>query len=86
MNQHKLLEISDSEAVGDLDVNDGTVKNNNNESLDLLVLKLNKALYGLKQASRMWNKKFNGFMLKIGFERCASDRCLYVKSDNDVLT
>lgn len=25
-------------------------------------------------------------MIKIGFKRCASDRCLYVKSDNDVLT
>lgn len=50
-----------------------------------LVLKLNKALYGLKQASRMWNEKFNNFMLKIGFKRCASDRCLYVKNDNDIL-
>lgn len=46
------------------------------------VLKLNRALYGLKQASRMWNDRFNEFMMKIGFERCESDRCLYTKNDS----
>lgn len=47
------------------------------------VCKLNKALYGLKQASREWNEKFNEFMTRIGFERCASDQCLYVKKQNE---
>lgn len=48
------------------------------------VCKLNKSLYGLKQASFSWNQKFNGFMLKIGFNRCVKDRCLYVKIINDI--
>lgn len=49
------------------------------------VCKLNKALYGLKQASRAWNEKFNEFMIQIGFKRCESDRCLYVKVQNGVI-
>lgn len=40
------------------------------------VCKLQKAIYGLKQASRMWNEKFNEFITRIGFKRCASDYCL----------
>lgn len=43
------------------------------------VCKLNKALYGLKQASRMWNIKFNNFMIRIGFKRSQYDQCLYMK-------
>lgn len=49
------------------------------------VCKLNKAIYGLKQASRAWNEKFNEFMIQIGFKRCESDRCLYVKKQNGVM-
>lgn len=49
------------------------------------VLKLNRAIYGLKQASRVWNESFNDFMVGIGFKRCASDRCLYVKNNNGTL-
>lgn len=45
------------------------------------VCKLIKAIYGLKQASRMWNQKFNEFMMRIGFKRCVSDQCLYIKND-----
>ena len=48
------------------------------------VCKLNKSLYGLKQASRMWNEKFNIFITRIGFKRCASDYCLYTKFDKGV--
>lgn len=48
------------------------------------VCKLNKSIYGLKQASRMWNEKFNNFMLRIGFKRCASEYCLYVKIEKDI--
>lgn len=53
---------------------------------DNLVLKLNKAIYGLKRASRMWNESFNNFMRRIGFGRCASDRCLYTKNENGIYT
>lgn len=49
------------------------------------VCKLKKALYGLKQASRAWNEKFNDFMIRIGFKRCDSDRCLYVKVHNGTI-
>lgn len=50
-----------------------------------MVCKLNKSLYGLKQASRMWNERFNEFMLKIGFARCLNDHCLYIKKSNDII-
>lgn len=49
-----------------------------------MVCKLNKSLYGLKQASRMWNERFHGFMSKIGFNRCLSDHCLYIKSKDNM--
>ena len=29
------------------------------------MFKLNKALYGLKQAPRAWNKRIDGFLLKL---------------------
>lgn len=48
------------------------------------VCKLQKAIYGLKQASRMWNEKFNDFVTRIGFKRCASDYCLYAKIVNGI--
>lgn len=48
------------------------------------VCKLQKSLYGLKQASRMWNQRFHDFMLRIGFKRCISDQCVYVKVCNGI--
>lgn len=45
------------------------------------VCKLNRSLYGLKQASRMWNERFNEFIVKLGFKRCLSDQCLYIKNE-----
>ena len=47
-----------------------------------LVFKLNKALYGLKQAPRAWNKRIDGFLLKIGFEKCKVEYGVYVKEEN----
>ena len=44
-----------------------------------LVCKLRKCLYGLKQAPKQWYKKFDRFMHKIGFKRCETDHCCYVK-------
>lgn len=46
------------------------------------VCKLNRSLYGLKQASRMWNERFHQYMVKIGFNRCMNDHCLYTKQGN----
>lgn len=48
------------------------------------VCKLRRSLYGLKQASRMWNERFNQFMLRIGFKGCLSDYCLYVRVTNGI--
>lgn len=40
---------------------------------------LKKSLYGLKQSPRQWYKKFDEFVLKIGFKRSAYDSCVYVR-------
>lgn len=48
-----------------------------------LVCRLNRSLYGLKQASRAWNERFHVFAEKLGFERGASDQCLYVKRNGN---
>lgn len=50
-----------------------------------MVCKLNKSLYGLKQASRMWNERFNQFMIEIGFNRSESDHCLYIKFVENII-
>lgn len=42
------------------------------------VCRLQKCLYGLKQAARCWNKVLDDFLLKIGFRRSKTDRCLYI--------
>ncbi|GAU51473.1 hypothetical protein TSUD_95880 [Trifolium subterraneum] len=43
------------------------------------VYRLRKALYGLKQAPRAWNKRIDGFLIKIGFTKCVSEHGVYVK-------
>lgn len=50
------------------------------------ILKLRKSLYGLKQAPRCWNFKFHNVMLKLGFKRCNSDPCLYIKSSDKTIS
>lgn len=42
-----------------------------------MVCELMKALYGLKQAARQWHIKRAGVLKSAGFERCASDPCLF---------
>ena len=42
------------------------------------VYKLNKALYDLKQAPRAWNRRIDGFLMKLGFLKCTTEPwCLY---------
>lgn len=46
------------------------------------VCKLNKAIYGLKQASRAWNKKLDGVLVQLGFQRSTVDECIYFNIKN----
>lgn len=41
---------------------------------------LKRSLYGLKQSSRMWYKRFDEYMLKIGFSRSKYDSCVYQRN------
>ncbi|KAH9678883.1 Integrase catalytic domain-containing protein [Citrus sinensis] len=52
-----------------------------------LVCRLNKSLYGLKQASRCWYKRFDSFIMSLGYNRLSSDHCAYYKrfEDNDFI-
>jgi len=45
--------------------------------------KLNKAIYGLIQAGRMWSFKINDTLLELGFNRCKSEPCVYIKKDRN---
>ena len=49
------------------------------EGNEHLVCRLKKSLYGLKQAPRQWYRKFDGYMIEIGFQRCNADHCCYFK-------
>lgn len=49
------------------------------------VCKLNKSLYGLKQAAKKWNERMDHAMDEIGFNRCSSDQCLYVRIDGEFI-
>ncbi|RVW71750.1 Retrovirus-related Pol polyprotein from transposon TNT 1-94 [Vitis vinifera] len=53
----------------------------------LHVCRLKKSLYGLKQALRQWYKKLDSFMVEHGYDRTASDHCVFVKkfSDGEVI-
>ncbi|KAL7689614.1 putative reverse transcriptase, RNA-dependent DNA polymerase [Plasmopara halstedii] len=42
-----------------------------------------KALYGLRQSGREWNSEINGGFLIRGFERCATESCLYYLIDGE---
>ncbi|KAL3634979.1 hypothetical protein CASFOL_022033 [Castilleja foliolosa] len=39
---------------------------------------LRKSLYGLRQAPRQWNKRFDQFMVSIGFKKSKYDNCVYL--------
>lgn len=44
-----------------------------------LVCRLTKSLYGLKQAPRCWYKRFDSFIISLGYNRLSSDHCTYCK-------
>ncbi|KAE8711089.1 Retrovirus-related Pol polyprotein from transposon TNT 1-94 [Hibiscus syriacus] len=48
-----------------------------------LVCKLNKSLYGLKQAPRCWYKRFDSFIMCLGYNRLNADPCAYFKRSGD---
>ncbi|KAI3692795.1 hypothetical protein L6452_32618 [Arctium lappa] len=48
------------------------------------VCKLKKSLYVLKQSPRQWYKKFDLFMLSLGFERSEKDACVYHRSSGGI--
>jgi hypothetical protein len=50
-----------------------------------LVCKLKKSQYGLKQSPRMWYKKFDTYMLGLGFARNKEDHCVCFKLIGDHL-
>ncbi|KAJ4706252.1 Retrovirus-related Pol polyprotein from transposon TNT 1-94 [Melia azedarach] len=41
------------------------------------VYKLKKSLYGLKQSPRQWYKRFDSYMIEIGYTRSPYDCCVY---------
>jgi hypothetical protein len=44
------------------------------------ICRLKKTLYGLKQAPREWNEDFNNTITSMGYNRCISDPCVYIKT------
>ncbi|KAE8656252.1 Retrovirus-related Pol polyprotein from transposon TNT 1-94 [Hibiscus syriacus] len=48
-----------------------------------LVCRLNKSLYGLKQASRYWYKRFDSFIMCLGYNILNADPCAYFKRSGD---
>ena len=44
-----------------------------------LVCRLDYGIYGLKQSSRIWNSELNSTLLSLGFKRCVSDPCIYIR-------
>ena len=51
------------------------------KSKENLVCKLKRSLYGLKQSPCCWNQRFTAYLRGLGFERCESDYCAFVKKD-----
>jgi ATP-binding cassette subfamily B (MDR/TAP) protein 1 len=53
-----------------------------------LVCMLNKSLYGLKQEPRCWYKRFDSFIISLGYNRLSLNHCIYYKKfekDDDII-
>lgn len=48
-----------------------------------MVCRLKKSIYGLKQSARCWNRALHATLIKLKFEQCESDPCLYVRRDGE---
>lgn len=48
------------------------------------VYKLRKAHYGLKKDPKAWNRRIDGYLCTIGFQRCTSEHEAYMKNDTNV--
>lgn len=57
-----------------------------NENFPNKVCKLKRSLYGLRQSGREWNKKVTEILTKIGFTRCKTDNCVYVRRSNETIS
>lgn len=66
-------------------VDQETVKKVGVDDAKDVVLELYESLYGLKQAGRLLNKLLHGNMIKMGFNQCISDICLYYKPEDGIL-
>jgi len=54
---------------------------------DDMVCKLQKSIYGLKQSPRLWNKRLDEHLRKLGLDQTESDHCVYInKSTGIILT
>ena len=43
------------------------------------ILRLRKSLYGIKQAPRDWHEEIDGSIIALGYRRCQSEQCIYIK-------
>ena len=50
------------------------------------VVRLNKSLFGLKQASRTWHAHLTTCLLRLGFEQCLTDVCVFRLIENGCVT
>lgn len=46
-----------------------------------MVCRVRRSIYGLKQSARCWNRALHAALMKLNFEQCESDPCLYVRRD-----
>lgn len=54
-----------------------------NKNEKFKVCKLKKGLYGLKQSSRIWNKKLDSALKRLGLTQNALDPCVYYCKKDD---
>ncbi|GMF59484.1 unnamed protein product [Phytophthora fragariaefolia] len=66
----------DASTLGDLEVT----------NTSQVALRLHKSMYGLKQAGRLWARHLRDILLRLGFEQCYTDSCIYRKGSGADLT